>query len=193
MCGRKIQKRSIEHKEFVAIVETLLQELDNNEVAFVVTVAQRLWLRRNVVVHGGTLSHLSLLISNASKFLEFFRNANSCLKTRVEVDHNTNLKWLAPLSSFVKVNWDAAADRCTRNMGIRVIIRDCQGKVSVTLYAPKSYIIDPRIAEAIVALRTTTFCTELGHLPVVLDGDTLQMVQALRKEDRNLSKIWPSD
>lgn len=85
-------------------------------------VARRLWLYPNVVVRGGTLNHPSLLVSNASESLEAFRNANSCMKTRVEVDHNTNLKCLASLEGFVKVNWDAPVDRRTRKMGIGVII-----------------------------------------------------------------------
>jgi hypothetical protein len=122
ICGRKIQIRSIEHENFVAVIETLLHELKNKEVEFVAIGERRLWLCHNVVVHGGTLSHLSLLVSNASKSLEAFCNANSCMKTRVEVDHNMNLKCLASLEGFLKVNRDAAVDRRTRKMGIEVII-----------------------------------------------------------------------
>jgi hypothetical protein len=58
----------------VAIVETLLPELEYNEVEFVVIVARRLCLRRNMIVHGGTLGHPSLLVSNASESLEAFCN-----------------------------------------------------------------------------------------------------------------------
>lgn len=54
--------------------------------------------------------------------------------------------------------------------------------------ASKGYIIDLGIAEAIAALRATSFCRELGHQRVVLEDDALQVVHALRNEDRNISK-----
>jgi hypothetical protein len=37
-------------------------------------------------------------------------------------------------------------------------------------------------------MRAANFCRELGHQRVGLEGDTLQVVHALWKEDRNLSK-----
>jgi hypothetical protein len=117
-----------------------------------------------------------------------FCNANSCLKPRVVMDHNIKLKWQAPLEDFVKVNSNIIIDRSTRKMSIGVIVRDCKEKVLAILSAPKDYIIDHGIAEAIAVLGVTIFCKELGHQRVVLEGDALQVVQVLQKEDKNLSK-----
>jgi len=104
------------------------------------------------------------------------------------MDHNIKLKWQAPLEDFVKVNSDIIIDRSTRKMSVGVIVRDCKEKVLAILSAPKDYIIDHGIAEAIAVLGVTIFCKELGHQRVVLEGDALQVVQVLQKEDKNLSK-----
>jgi hypothetical protein len=104
------------------------------------------------------------------------------------MDHNIKLKWQAPLEDFVKVNGDIIMDRSTRKISIGVIFQDCKEKVLAILPAPKDYIVDHGIAEAIAVLRATIFCKELGHQWVVLEGDALQVVQTLRKEDKNLSK-----
>jgi hypothetical protein len=104
------------------------------------------------------------------------------------MDHNIKLKWQAPLEDFVKVNRDIIMDRSTRKISIGVIFRDCKEKVLAILLAPNDNIIDHGIAKAITALGATIFCRELGHQRVVLEGDALQVVQALRKEDKNLSK-----
>jgi hypothetical protein len=67
-------------------------------------------------------------------------------------------------------------------MGIGAIIRNYQGEVLFTLLAPKDPITDPIIAEATTAWQTALFCSELEHQRVELEGDALQIVQALRKE-----------
>jgi hypothetical protein len=108
--------------------------------------------------------------------------------TRPKVVSITNLSWQAPLEGFVKVNWDAAVDKDHRKMGNEAIIRDYQGEVLATLSVSKDYITDLVIAEATATWRAALFCRELRHQWVEFEGDALQMVQALRKEDCNWSK-----
>jgi hypothetical protein len=73
----KIQKRSIEHEDFVAIIETLQWDMKPNDMELIAVVARTLWFRRNGVVLGGTFSHPSLLVSNAVESLEAYRNTNA--------------------------------------------------------------------------------------------------------------------
>jgi len=70
-----------------------------------------------------------------------------------------------PIEDSIKVNWDAVVGRHKMKMDIRVIIWDCKGEVLATLFAPKDHIIELSIVEAIVALRATHFCIELGGPP----------------------------
>ena len=90
------------------------------------------------------------------------------------------------MDDFVKVNWDVAVDKNKRNMGIGDRIRERMRGVLTTLSTPKDYIIDPNLAEAMLVLRAATFSHEIGFSKVVLEGDALQDVHALRKYERNL-------
>jgi hypothetical protein len=62
------------------------------------------------------------------------------------------------------------------------------GEELATLLELKNYIIAPDIAEATVALRTTKFNSELGFYKVFLERDALQIVEELKKEEKNTSK-----
>jgi ribonuclease HI len=55
--------------------------------------------------------------------------------------------------------------------------------------APKNHIIAPDIAEAVAALRAVTFCRERGFSKVVLEGDALQVVNALKSSTSNWSPM----
>jgi hypothetical protein len=85
----------------------------------------------------------------------------------------------SPPAGKIKANWDAAVDKVRKKMGIGVILQDCNGEVLATLSAPKDFIIAPEIAEATAALRAAYFCQELGFSHIILEGDALQVVQAL--------------
>lgn len=104
LCGQKIQKRSIEHEDFVAIIEILQRDMEPNDMELIVVVARTLWLRRNVVVHGGIFSHPTLIARKALDSLKAYRSANSRQGTHPEDIPITNLSWQGLLEGFVKVN-----------------------------------------------------------------------------------------
>jgi len=90
------------------------------------------------------------------------------------------------------VNWDVAVDKINRKMGIGLIMRDPIGEVLASCKPQKIiYIIDMVIVEFIAASRSTIFIRELGLRNVELEGDTLQIVQALQKDDKNWCKYGP--
>ena len=93
--------------------------------------------------------------------------------------------WQAPSWGFVKVNWDTTIDTHSWKMSIRVIIRDPMGEVLATLQSSKQNILDPIVAESFVALRAISFAKERVWQKVVLEGDTLQVVMALKKYGKN--------
>lgn len=70
-------------------------------------------------------------------------------------------------------------------MGIDVIVRDGMREVLATLSSPRDHIIEPDVEEAMAALRAVLLCCELGYYRVVLEGDPLQVAQALKKERRS--------
>jgi hypothetical protein len=137
VCVEEDPEKKHKHEDFVAIIETLQQDMEPNDMELIVVVARTLWFCRNGVVHGRTFNHPSLLVSNVVESLEAYSSVNARQMIRPETIPITNLRWQCLLESFVKVNWNATVDKDNRKMGIGMIIRDYEGKVLATLSAPK--------------------------------------------------------
>jgi hypothetical protein len=89
------------------------------------------------------------------------------------------------MDELVKINWDVVVDKTKKKMGISVIIRDGNGKVLTTLVEPKNHIITLNVAEAMIALRIVNFSCDLEFYTIILEGEVLQIVQALEKGGSN--------
>lgn len=83
------------------------------------------------------------------------------------------------------VNWDAAIDKKSKKMSINIIARDQEGGILATMSASKPHIMDQVVAKALAVLVVDGFRRDLGFQKVVLEGDALQIVQALKTEGRN--------
>lgn len=184
MCDSKIQKRSIVDENFAFILEKLHPFLDKDDMELLGVVVLNLWLRRNAVVYGKPNSLYNTVVSNTYNSLIAFKEANSHKLSRTIGENE--LRWEAPMDGFVKVNWDATVETSKKKMGIGVIIRYSKGEVLATLFELKDHIIASEIAETIAALRAINFSRELDFYKVILEGDALQIVQALGQEGSNL-------
>jgi hypothetical protein len=78
---------------------------------------------------------------------------------------------------MVKCNWDAAVDVAGRRMGMGIVIRSHEGEVMATKCLTKPYITNPLTAEAVTAWTTATLIGQLELKDVILEGDSLSMVQ----------------
>jgi hypothetical protein len=58
----RFRKIIIEQEDFVAIIETHQRDMEPDDMELIAMVARTLWLRRNVVVHGGIFSHPTIII-----------------------------------------------------------------------------------------------------------------------------------
>lgn len=67
-------------------------------------------------------------------------------------------------------------------MGVGLVVCDHEGRVVAVLCAPMPYVHDPTVAEALAAWRLAELCIQLGHDKIILEGDSLEVVQAFRKE-----------
>lgn len=70
--------------------------------------------------------------------------------------------WKAPVRGWVKVNWDATTSEISQTMGIRFMIRDCQGDVLACLSSSKSFHSLSIVAEYSALWKAMTFCMDLG-------------------------------
>lgn len=88
-------------------------------------------------------------------------------------------KWRRPPDGVFKLNWDAALHRASHYMGLGIIVHDAEGLVLASKCSKYPFITDPTIA----AWKTAEFCHELGLQRVILEGDVLVIVQALRQKE----------
>ncbi|XP_042964623.1 uncharacterized protein LOC122298843 [Carya illinoinensis] len=90
--------------------------------------------------------------------------------------------WRQPPQDWFKVNWDGAINKAQGTVGVGVVIRDSQGMVIATQRQRKSLFTEPLLAESYGALIAVNFAWDLGLANIILEGDSLQVVQALKKD-----------
>jgi hypothetical protein len=67
-------------------------------------------------------------------------------------------------------------------MGISIVIRNVGGSVAAARAKFLPYFIDPTTAEAVAAWYAASLGKEVGGVSIILEGDSLEVVSALRKE-----------
>ncbi|XVF01504.1 hypothetical protein REPUB_Repub04eG0094400 [Reevesia pubescens] len=97
--------------------------------------------------------------------------------------------WNPPQSSFIKINFDGAIDKAIGHGGIGAIIRDTDGFMLAACSLFQPGISDPSIIEAVVAIYEIKFARSLGFQSVLLEGDALNVINLLKKEESNFSYI----
>jgi hypothetical protein len=83
---------------------------------------------------------------------------------------------------MIKFNWDAAINKVTRRMGVGIIARDAGGIVVAARSASYPHITHPAIAEALAVWMLAKLSIMLGHNQIIAEGDSLEIVGALRHD-----------
>jgi hypothetical protein len=151
------------------------------ELQLIVITARLIWLRRNEVVFGGDFWSPSDVVRRAK---EQFEAANSADQARCDAlfqpTVSLEVRWKAPSMGAVKANWDAAVDRGGGKIGIGVVVRDSLGKFVAALAYGLPSIMDLTRAEAYGVWKLAEFCSSEGYRTIEVEGDALEIMQALR-------------
>lgn len=89
-------------------------------------------------------------------------------------------RWSKPPPGATKINWDASIDQACNRMGLGVVVRDSSGELRGSLFASVHGITDLDVAEAMAAWRAANLCIVQGFQSVILEGDSTNIVNALR-------------
>jgi hypothetical protein len=183
-CMKSIHKCSSADDSFLNIWMMLSRRLDAHEMQFVAVVARLIWLRRNKLIFDGVFQSPSMLYRMAQDQMAQFDEAESrrCAPRNEQI-HTPVLLWKKPSFGVIKVNWDAAVDKEGQKMGIGIIARDHNGSIVAVLEASRKFITDPTTAEALAAWKMAELCVRMQLDNVVLEGDSLEVVQALNNKD----------
>ena len=92
-------------------------------------------------------------------------------------------KWQAPQADFVKVNFDGAVFGELNKSGVGVVIRDNNGTILGSCSEKLSQAYKAEETEALAARKALMFAHELGFQRVILEGDALGLIQALKSQE----------
>ena len=98
-------------------------------------------------------------------------------------------RWQAPQAGFVKVNFDGAIFGELNKSGVGVVIRDNNGAVLASCSEKLSQAYKAEETETLAALKALMFTHELGFQRIILEGDALGLIQALKSQEQNLSPL----
>jgi hypothetical protein len=98
--SRRLQKKcSMGFENFFPLVEDVSVHCNQEEIKLFVGIARRLWLRRNDLVHEGSLSHpISLVQRTVTAMEEFSKAHKGGEATSVLTAMKTPTIWTAPSS-----------------------------------------------------------------------------------------------
>jgi len=129
---------------------------------------------------GGAVLPPNVLIKEAFDLVEEFRIAQLRAEDLGQGGQSSNGRWVKPAPNNIKINWDAALDGRKKLMGMGIVVRDSQGEVKAAMCDVIPYIRDPVVAEAIGARCAVQFGRNLGLESIEFEGDTREIILALR-------------
>ena len=102
-------------------------------------------------------------------------------------NHCTQQHWVPPPANLVKINFDGAVFSNDNFSGVGAKIRDENGLVlgSCTKRLAQAYSVVE--VEALATTSALAFANDLGVTRVILEGDSLVVIKALREEEQLLS------
>ena len=154
----------------------MIDHCDEGVMALVGTIAWRLWGNRNEIHNGGKRIGELELLCEASLWLLEYQEATT------DVPKQTNSlvqRWCPPLSQLYKVNVDEAIFKAQKDSGEGVIIRDANGLVVAALSKKFPAPLGPLEVEAKAFESGLQFAKDMGLQKFILEGDSLNVVQAL--------------
>ncbi|XP_042977409.1 uncharacterized protein LOC122308235 [Carya illinoinensis] len=95
--------------------------------------------------------------------------------------------WQVPPSGFYKLNVDAALFFYLKKVRVGAVLRDGKREMVMAVSKAENELHDPESMELIVMLRRLQFILQLGISKIILESDSLLMVEALNANQESLS------
>jgi hypothetical protein len=167
-----------------------------DELALFATLARRIWLRRNEVIHGGVFTPPSIIIQQTTNTIQEYAMAQVQMQGYVIIcprETTAAICWKAPEQGWCKGNWYAAVDSESGRLGLSAVIRDIAGNVMAARCKMRRGYLSPVAAKAKAALLTVQLCREIGFSMVHLEGDAKGVVDAVNLGEVDKSFVGSLD
>lgn len=188
----RLQKSCSDEDVFSNILQKLSERLMEEDFDLMACLAQQIWLRRNKMVFEDKFSHPKLVFKAARDQMEFHKQVCQGVQGEPRMTCETvEAKWQPPPRGISKINWDAAIAIDKKLMGVGVIIRDFEGGVLATQCMTKPFVRDLRVAETMALRAVVLLMGQLGITQAILEGDSLAVVKAIKREESSLARYGP--
>jgi hypothetical protein len=189
LCGRGIQKLQGNMGSFMEVVETIMARCSREELEKVLILAKKIWARRNEVVHGGEFKHPNQILRETEELIVSLQEiTEKCDGNEIPSRSGEQQRWECPPDGWCKLNWDVAIDAHTNSMVFGAIIRNHIGRVCAAKCKRIQKVQEPVMGEAMAAMAAAEFCNSSGVQDVILEGDSLQVIQALQEANSSWRK-----
>jgi hypothetical protein len=179
-CSVRIQKSHSSAIDFLSIMGSLIDKCSNEELQMAILAARLIWHRRNSLVFDGKFMSPQMLLQTAKDQLESFNAANQHVRPQGQgTRRELHIPWTKPSLGYIKVNWDAAIEGKRKRI-IGVIVRDHERVVVAMMSGIVDFINDLVTTEALATRQAVEFSQTLGIRKLILEGDALKIIQALR-------------
>jgi hypothetical protein len=107
----KFQKSYFPGPDFMQVAEGLFMKCDEEELVQFAGLVRRVWLRRNDVIHGGSLSHPRTIMQQTLSSIHDFTLAQTRERQKqYPSGAPSGNGWRAPALGCCKGNWDSALE-----------------------------------------------------------------------------------
>ncbi|XP_041025461.1 uncharacterized protein LOC121265855 [Juglans microcarpa x Juglans regia] len=186
-CSKSLQKSHFSQMNMLEIFEAIARTMDTNCLQEFAMVAKQIWWRRNDFIFNQMFKHPNVVVSATYQNLKMLKELEVQRSASSRPNNSSIIEWQAPPMHFHKLNWDAVVDRTRAGVGIGTVVRNYEGKIVATMRRSQCMFRLPSLAEAYGALQVVSFAMDLGLTKVIVEGDSLQTIQALKKEEDQLN------
>ena len=179
-------QNSVGFVDFKDLVSWIIAEGKQLEL-FAIT-AWSVWNQRNQVRVQAFAIDLHQVAAAARTSLDEFHMTRQGLELqRQQVVRSAQNQWLPPLVDEVKINFDGAMCPKKKKSGIGVVVRDVNGMVLASCVKIKHQPYKVVEIETLVAAVALSFTTDLGYRRIILEEDSMEVIQALRENTQSLT------
>ncbi|XP_050248967.1 uncharacterized protein LOC126696240 [Quercus robur] len=156
----------------------ILDRVEEDKVARMVTIAWALWFHQNEVRLSGVRKAGKDVVRWATQYLEEYWAANECGRSAPVVVERTG-SWLPPQANWFKINVDGDVFASQKAVGLGVIIRDDRGRVEAAMSKKVLDLLGALETEAKAFEAGLLLARDIGIQDVILEGDSLVIYNAL--------------
>ncbi|XP_041009377.1 uncharacterized protein LOC121253432 [Juglans microcarpa x Juglans regia] len=157
------------------------QRGSNGDLEKVFLVAWEMWYWRNQLIHE------EVVISALQAVEMALSSKNTHLQALASQGPRNACRWEAPDPGILKLNVDGVVFANQRSAGVGFILRNSKAEVIFSASKKENDINDPIEIELLAILRGLQFCIPLGISHLVIESDSILMVNEVQSDSLSRS------